>query len=247
MTDWIQGNIVHKTQWTPRLISLRFDADVPPFKAGQFARIGLDINGERSFRSYSFVNAPQERPHEIYFNIVPHGLLSMRLATLEPGDTLWIDKAARGLLILDEIPDVRHLWMIATGTAIGPYLSILKTDEPRKRFEKIVLVHGVRTTDELAYASVISQLLNDHGDKLEFIPVTSRETPFHTLHGRIPPLLANRLLEQRANLSLDPECCHVMLCGNSGMIDGAIEILSGRGLTRHRRREPGRISIESYY
>ena len=128
MTDWLTGTIIERRQWTDDLFSLRFEAPLAEFKAGQFVRIALDIDGERVGRPYSLVNAPHEPFLEIYFNIVKGGPLSPRLAALEPGATLWLSNTANGFMILDEIPEARYLWLLATGTGIGPFLSILKVN-----------------------------------------------------------------------------------------------------------------------
>jgi ferredoxin--NADP+ reductase len=209
--------------------------------------VGLDIDGERVGRPYSFVNAPHEHPAEIYFNIVPAGPLTNRLAMLQAGDRLWVDQTPNGMLTLDELPQAAHLWMLATGTAIGPFLSMLKTDEPWQRFEQVVLVHGVRTPAELAYAWTIAQLQQAHATRMHFIPIVSREHISGALYGRIPGAIDSGQLEACAGLELSPDDSHVMLCGNKGMIDDTRRVLSERGMRKHRRREPGHISTESYY
>lgn len=247
MAELISGRVVAKMLWTPRLVSLQFEADVQPFKAGQFLRVALDIDGERVGKPYSFINAPGERPHEIYFNIIDQGVLSTHLAELEPGDPLLVSQSAHGFLTLDEVPDVDHLWMLATGTAIGPFLSILKTEEPWRRFKKIVLAHGVREIRDMGYQSLVNELLERHPQQLVFIPLLSREQSDTALYGRIPAHIINGKLEQIAGIDISPEHSHVMLCGNSGMINDTIETLGKRGMRRHRRREPGHISSENYF
>lgn len=247
MADWIEGIVVERRAWTPRLISLRIEADLAPFEAGQFVRVGLDIDGQRVGRPYSLVNAPHEPLAEIYFNIVPEGPLSPRLAHLRAGERLWLYRQAYGFLVLSEVPPAQHLWLLATGTAIGPYLSILKTDTPWQRFERIVLVHGVRTHEELAYGHLIDQLVEQHRSTLRYVPVLSREALPDMLHGRIPAQIVSGALESFCNVSLDHHSSHVMLCGNSNMIEDASQILYARGLKKHRRREPGHISTEKYH
>jgi len=247
MAELIPGRVVAKMLWTPRLVSLQFEADVRPFKAGQFLRVALDIDGERIGKPYSFINAPDDRPYEIYFNIIDQGVLSTRLAELEPGDPLLVSQSANGFLTLDEVPDTDHLWMFATGTGIGPFLSILKTDEPWRRFKKIVLVHGVREIKDMGYQSLINELLERHPQQLVFIPLLSREQSSTALYGRIPAHIVNGELERMAAIEIDPAHSHVMLCGNSGMIKDTIELLGKRGMKRHRRREPGHISSENYF
>lgn len=247
MTDWLQGNIVERRQWTDDLFSLRFEAPLAEFKAGQFVRIALDIDGERVGRPYSLVNAPHEPLLEIYFNVVKSGPLTPRLAALEPGDTLWLGNTANGFMIIDEIPEAKHLWLLSTGTGIGPFLSILKTDAPWERFERIVLGHSVGYARELAYRGLIESLLEAHGDQLRYVPWVTRESVPGTLRQRIPATLASGELETHAGILMTPETAHVMLCGNSAMIADVSEELAKRAMHRHRRREPGHVTTEKYH
>jgi ferredoxin--NADP+ reductase len=247
MADIIQGTVIGKREWSPRLISLSFEAEIKPFKAGQFVRVALNIDGEYIGRPYSFVNAPHEKPHEIYFNIVDKGQLTPRLAKLQPGDTLLLGKTANGFLTLDEIPYARHLWLLATGTGIGPFLSILRTDEPWRRFKKIILAHSVSYAGELTYQEIINDLHERYPRQFYYTPLVSREHVSHALHGRIPPNLVSGHLEQHADVPLEAAHSHVMLCGNSGMIEHTTELLVERGMKRHRRREHGQISSEQYF
>ena len=128
MADWVSGRVVSTRQWNDTHFSVSIDADVEDFHAGQFLRFGLDIHDERVGRPYSCVNSPHERPLEIFFNIVPDGPLSGRLAALNAGDNIWVTKKGSGLLTVEQVPKhVKHLWLFSTGTAVGPFLSILKT------------------------------------------------------------------------------------------------------------------------
>jgi ferredoxin--NADP+ reductase len=247
MASWVEGKVASKRQWADHLFSVLIDADIKAFKAGQFTRVALDIDGERVGRPYSYVNAPQERPLEIYFNIVPEGPLSGRLARLDAGDPIYVLESANGYLTLEEVPEARDLWMLATGTAIGPFLSILKSNEAWQRFERIVLVHAVRWTAELAYQEVIKRLETEHAGQLSFIPFVSREPADFALPGRIPAAIADGRLEDRAGLRIDPVSSQVMLCGNSAMINDTTATLEARGLTRNRRRKPGQITTEKYH
>ncbi len=247
MTDWVQGIIAERRQWTEDLFSLRFEADLGEFKAGQFVRIALDIDGERVGRPYSLVNAPHEPMLEIYFNVVKGGPLSPRLAALEAGDTLWLSHQPNGFLILDEVPEARHLWLLATGTGIGPFLSILKTDTPWQRFEKIILGHSVQRADELTYRETIERAHANHGDKFSYIRLVTRETVPESLGLRIPAAIESGALEETAEAALTAETSHVMLCGNSAMITDVSEVLAKRDMRRHRRREPGHITTEKYH
>jgi len=247
MTDWLEGQVVDRQRWTQRLYSLRIEAPVEEFRAGQFTRVALDIDGERVGRPYSLVNAPGERPLEIYFNEVPEGPLSPRLARLEPGDRVWVDRTPRGFFTLDEIPDAGQLWMLSTGTALGVFLSILRTRTPWRRFRDVVLVQGVRRAAELTYADTLAQISTRHPGQFTYVPVLSREDHAEALHGRIPALLAGGGLEEATNLRLSPSHSQIMLCGNQGMIQDATEHLKERGFKRNRRSEPGNITTEKYW
>ena len=247
MTEWVQATVVERRDWNDELISLRFEAPLQPFQAGQFIRVGLDIEGERVGRPYSLVNAPHEDLHEIYFNIVEEGPLSPRLAQLRPGDRLFAVPKPSGFLTLDEVPEARHLWLLATGTALGPFLSILKTATPWERFEHIVLGHSVRRRSELAYQDSIRQLQEKHGAQLHFVPFVTREPCGENLGQRIPTCIESGALEQRTGLELNPEDSHVLLCGNAAMLQDTLAVLEKRGLKRHRRRDPGHVGMEKYH
>ena len=245
--EWLAGVVAQRIAWSERLISLKIAAELPMFRAGQFTRIGLDIGGERVARPYSFVNAPHESLVEIYFTRVAEGPLSPRLAALEAGASLWLHRRASGLMTLDDIPPARDLWLLSTGTGLGPFVSILKTREPWQRFERIVLAHGVRSSQELTHRETINEVQARHPGQLVYAPYTSREVAATALHGRIPDSIADGRLEAYAGLNIAPDTSHVMLCGNAGMIADATRLLEERGLRRHRRREPGQITMEKYH
>ncbi len=247
MKDWVKGRVVAKRQWNHRLYSMQFDAPVADFKAGQFTQVALDIGEERVGRPYSLVNAPQERPLEIYFNAVPEGPLTPRLSDLNPGDEVWIASTASGVFTLDAMPAARDLWLIATGTALGVYLSILRTADPWERFERVLLVHGVRSSDELTYGDTLGALRDAYGDRFGFVPVLSRERREGILHGRIPPLLVSGEVEARAGVAIEAEHSHLMLCGQAEMIKEVRVFLEARDMRRNRRNEPGHYTTEQYH
>jgi len=247
MANWLEGKVIENHQWSQRLFSLRINAPLPEFKAGQFVRVGLEIEGELVARPYSLVNAPHENYLEVYFNIVPEGPLSPKLAELKSGDRVQIAEKASGFLTIEEIPEVKYLWMFATGTGIGPFLSALKTDEPWQRFEKIILAYSVRTKSELAYSELINELVKKHDRQLCFVPCITREQVTDAIQVRIPQSITQGLLESRADVQLSPESSHVMMCGNSSMITEVSELLEKRNMRRHRRREPGHITTEKYH
>jgi ferredoxin/flavodoxin---NADP+ reductase len=238
---WLTGQVVDNRHWTPSLFSLRVEAPQVRFQAGQFVRIALDIEGQRVARAFSFVNAPQDPLLEFYGVIVPEGPLSPRLALLKPGESLYIAPNPAGFLILSEVPDVETLWLVSTGTGIAPFLSILRTETPWKRFRNVVLVHAVRRADELAYGELVRQT------PARYVTFVSRESAPGSLAGRIPAAMADGRLEAAAGLPLTPETSHVMLCGNPQMLKDATAALVARGMRKHRRRAPGHITVESFW
>ncbi len=151
MPKWIEGTVVNQKRWTQNLFTLQVEADVAAFEAGQFAKLALAVEGEMVARPYSFVNAPKERPHEFYYVTLPDGPLTQRLQKMQAGDAIYLAPRPAGFLVLSEIPDAENLWLISTGTGVGPFLSILKTEAPWQRFRNVVLVHAVRYSEELTY------------------------------------------------------------------------------------------------
>lgn len=238
--SWYQGTVVENRQWTDALFSLRVEGVRLGFQAGQFVRIALDVNGQRVARAFSFVNPPQEPTLEFYGVIVPEGPLSPRLARLQVGEPLCVASNPAGFLVLSEVPGADTLWLVATGTGIAPFLSILRTDEPWRRFRRVVLVHAVRHARELAYRETIGRT------PAKYVTLVSREPHPGSLAGRIPAALRDGRLEAAAGVRIG-ERSHFMLCGNPGMLRDTTAALAERGLRKHRRRMPGHITVESFW
>ncbi len=247
MSKWAEGTVVARKHWAGRLYSLQVEAEVAPFQAGQFTKVALAIGGEMVARPYSFVNAPSARPHEFYYVVLPEHPLTPRLCKLEPGDTVYLAPQAAGFLTLNEVPPGEHLWLLASGTALGPFLSILATAATWQRFRRVVLVHAVRRAEELSYQERIRALLERHAGQFAFVPVVSREASDFALSGRIPKAIEDGRLEARAGIKLDAQTSRVMVVGNPAMVADTVQALQQRGLKKHRRRDPGQISVESYW
>jgi ferredoxin--NADP+ reductase len=248
-TQWHEARVLQNRHWTDALFSLRVEGPQLAFEAGQFVRIALDIAGERVARPFSLVNAPQDPVNEFYGIVVPEGPLSPCLARLRPGEGLQIASNPAGFLVLSEVPDARTLWLIATGTGIAPFLSILRTEAPWRRYREVVLVHAVRHARELVYRELIDRLQQDR--KLKYVSFVSREASpalaGGPLAGRIPAAVRDGRLEAAAGLRLAPETSQVMLCGNPDMLKDTTAALAERGMRRHRRRSPGHITVESFW
>jgi len=247
VTAWVEGRIARLHRWTDTLYSLQMQAEIAPFKAGQFTRLALEIDGEMVARPYSFVNGPDNPLLEFYFICIPDGPLTARLIRLEPGDPLFIAPRGAGFFILDEVPAADVLWMLSTGTAIGPFLSILSTAQAWRRYRRIVLVHAVRYLPELTYRDQIDALLAAHPHQLQYIPFVSREPADFAIPGRVTSALENGRLEARAGLTLNADTSQVMICGNPAMVADTQQALEARGMKKNRRREPGQITTEQYW
>ena len=246
MADWLTGKVIKKKQWNDRLFSLQIQCEFGHFEPGQFVRVALDIDGERIARPYSLVNTADDEYLEIYFNIVAEGPLTPKLAELEENDEIFVTDKANGFLTVAEIPESKYLWMLATGTGVGPFLSILKSDDVWQRFEKIILAYSVRDLSELSYQQQISSIKNQHNKQFEFVPFVTREKVEAAMNQRITASLEDGSFEQRVGININ-EDSHIMMCGNSAMISSVTECLQGRGLRKHRRREPGHITTEKYH
>jgi len=248
MTEkWVQGEVVSVKHWTESLYSIKIRAPKVKFIAGQYTKISLNIDNKEVARPYSFVNSPNEPFLEIYSVSVPNGPLSTALQKLKKGDLLNINQNVNGFLILNEIPKVKNIWMLATGTGIGPYLSILKTEDSWKNFEKVILVHAVRYNKELTYKETIKNLEEKYGKRFIYITFVSREKTENSLNGRIPQSINSGLLEKKANIKMVPSNTHIMLCGNPEMLKDTTIELKKIGLKKHRRNSPGHITTENYW
>ena len=251
MSKWVEGKVVDKQLWTDRLVTLRIAAPEVSFVAGQFARLALPApSGAKEpmlGRPYSFVNPPDRAPHEFYFNVLPEGPLSPRLAALATGDPVWLLDRANGFFCATELPDAAALWCLSTGTGLGPFLSILRTEEPWEKFERVVLVHAVRHAADLSYGEVIAAIGSARPGRFGFASLVSREAHRGALPGRIPEAIREGRLEARIGVPLTAGNAHAMLCGNPDMVRDTQAVLEARGMRRHRRREPGHFTVETYW
>lgn len=247
MSDWLEGKVVENIHWHGSLFSLKVEADISSYAAGQFASLALEIDGDRVARPYSFLSAPHEKPLEFYFYTATGGVLSNALFELKAGDSILVKDPANGFFTMAEVPQSRDLWMIGTGTGIAPFLSILKTDEPWQKYENLVLVQGVRTNDDLQYQDVIHGFNDVYGDRFRYQPFVSREAVPGAIQGRIPGAIEDGSLEAAVNLKLAVKDSQIMLCGNPDMVKDAVALLKVRGFAKNLRRKPGHITTENYW
>ena len=251
MSEWVEGRIQTVTHWTETLFSIRVEAALPAYRAGQFTRLALWLPGEegapeRVAHAYSFVNPRAADYHEFYIVLIPGGRLTPALHRLQPGDSLWLAAQASGFLTAEELPDGDTLWLLSTGTAIGPFLSLLAEGALQPRYARVVLAHGVRFGRELNYQTLIRALQQATPDWLTYVPFVSREPWAEGLSGRIPLALADGRLERVVGAALTPAST-VALCGNPQMVRDTLTLLQARGLHKHLRRAPGQICSENYW
>lgn len=247
MTAWADAVVRERLEWAPGLFTLKLDAELEPFEAGQWTNVALVIEGERVMRAYSLVSAPGEPP-ELYLSLVPGGRFTPRLHALRPGDPIEIERKPQGFFTLRWLPEAKELWMVATGTGLAPYLSMLRSGALWSRFERLVIVHGVRERASLSYRDEIERHAASRAGRLTYVPVVSREPESPgVLHGRVTTVLTSGALEAAAGLTLAADRSHVCLCGNPDMIKEMAELCAARGLPRHRQRRPGNVSSESFW
>jgi ferredoxin--NADP+ reductase len=248
--EWHHVTVAQRVAWSPGLVSLVFDAELDPFRPGQFIDVAVDPadrDGARPSRSYSLASAPGEPP-ELFVSLVPGGEITPRLCAAQPGDRLWLRWPAAGVFTLDRLPDARVLWLIATGTGLSPYLSMLRSDTDWRRFERVIVVRGARSAAELAYQDELTRLADASGGRITPIDVVSRDPAAPgALHGRVTTVHASGELEARAREPLTSPDGQVMLCGNPAMVDEMRARLEAAGLERNSPKRPGHFTVEAYW
>ncbi|EZQ10080.1 MULTISPECIES: ferredoxin--NADP reductase [unclassified Acinetobacter] len=240
---------VHR--WTNTLFSFTMTRPAHfKFTAGQFARIGLKVGDDLVVRAYSVVSSPFDETLEFFSIVVPDGAFTSNLQHLKVGDELYLEKIPYGFLTLAryQLPMPNDLWLLATGTGLAPFISMLQDFEVWQKYKNIHLVYSVRTASELAYVDRIQEVADTFGEGhtgFKFVPIITRD-PNAPLHDRLPVLIENRALEKTVGVDFNPQTSHIMLCGNPQMVEDTKEALKARGLTMNRRGE-GNIAVENYW
>jgi ferredoxin--NADP+ reductase len=236
-------------RWTDKLITFRTTRPVNyDFTPGQYARLGLPDGDSMIWRAYSITSTPGEDTLEFYGIVVEGGQFTGRLDLLKVGDPIWVDRQVFGFMTESRFADGEALWMLATGTGIGPFISILRDRTAWQRWRHLVLVHCVRRPDELAYRDELAELASSaEAGRLRLLQLVTREAGVGHLHGRITTLLQDGALERAAGLPLNAEQSRVMLCGNPAMIEETRKLLHERGMRPVRRALPGQFVTENYW
>lgn len=253
MPTWCNATITRKKVWTEGLFTITIEApDVQPFEPGQFLQLGVYREGQPQTREH-IINRPYSvaSPHgkelEFFIVEVPDGELTPRLKNLNVGDRLLVNDRGAGRFTLKKSPDAKHLWLIATGTGLAPYVAMLRTKQPWQRYEKIVLVHGVRKHADLAYTEELSAYRTKYPGRFELVQSLTRESAEGTLRGRIPELVSSGQLEKVADCELSVQDSAVLLCGNPAMLESMETLLGERRMSHHRSKTPGQIVLERYW
>jgi ferredoxin--NADP+ reductase len=210
------------------------------FENGEFVTIGLKREGKLVARAYSIVSTADHSHLEFLSIHVPDGPLTSQLAHIRPGDSVWVNSKATGSLTLNHVLPGRTLYMLATGTGLAPFMSLIRDPELYVRYKNVVLVHSVRTVAELAYRDEIEGL---NTAQLFYVPTVTRE-PFATSE-RGGDLFRTGVLSQRLGLDApDPEQDRVMICGNPEMTRELTQHLKGTGWTLTNHRGIGNFTTE---
>lgn len=254
MSNLHRERVLSVHHWTDNLFTFTTTRDPAlRFKNGQFVMIGLPVEGKPLLRAYSIASANYEETLEFFSIKVQNGPLTSRLQHLKVGDEVIVGRKPTGTLLVDYLVPGRRLYLLATGTGLAPFLSLIKDPETYENYDKVILVHGVRTVAELAYRELIEEELPNNEffgelvlEKLIYYPTVTRE-PFHN-QGRITDLITSGKLF--ADLDLPPlnkEDDRVMLCGSPQLLDDMRVILRERGFEEGSTTEPGDFVIEKAF
>lgn len=250
---WTNETVLTSYSWTPSLFSIRISRDSDfTFSPGQFARIGLCVSGEAvSWRPFSIVSAPWDAYLEFHFAVLPASAFTSQLSLLQPGNQIMVSTRSEGSLSPDRFVAGKDLWMIAGGTGLAPFLSILRDQGIWEQYENLIVVHSVRRAEELTYADEIAEIRRNAAKsgsraKLHYIPVTTRENRPGALSGRITQLIADGILEAHAGIPFDTERSRIMICASSEMIFHLRQLLIRRGFQISYPGSAGQLLFEDY-
>ena len=251
MAQLLREKVTDVHHWTDTLFSFKTTRDPAfRFKSGYFTMIGLEHDGKPLLRAYSMASAHYEDELEFFSIKVPDGPLTSKLQHIQPGDEVLVNSKATGTLVEDNLLPGKNLYLIATGTGLAPFLSIIQDPEIYENFDKVILTHGCRYVDELAYQDIITGHLPNNEyfgelvrQKLIYYPTVTREE-FRTM-GRLTDLMdSNRLTDDIGLPPIDPERDRFMICGSPSMLKDFTAMLDGRGFRESRNGEIAHYVIE---
>ena len=251
MSAFLEEEVLTVHHWTDRLFSFTTTRDPAlRFSNGHFTMIGLRVDGKPLLRAYSIVSANYEEHLEFLSIKVQDGPLTSRLQHIQVGDKIVIGKKPTGTLLIDYLLPGKNLYLLGSGTGLAPFLSVVRDPATYERFEKVIIVHGVREVKELAYRDYLSTELPRHeflGDMVSqqmlYYPTVTRETFEH--QGRITDLIESNRLSQDLGLpDIDPSQDRIMICGSPGLNKDMRAILEARGFKEGSTTTPGDFVVE---
>ncbi len=270
-TRELNAIVVQRIELSPGLIKLRIVPDgweLPEFKPGQFATLGVPGTFARSpiateeesppkdldkyvMRAYSIASSSKKREFsELYIGLVQSGSLSARLFNLKTGDKLYCGPKFKGMFTLSQVPEDFNAVLIATGTGVAPYMSMIRSEIALHLNRKLAVFHGAYHSVDLGYHSELSTLA-DMSDDFLYIPTLSHAkeelTPWSGENGFVQKLWEDGHLEKAWGSRPTPENTNVFLCGNPFMINDMTTLLEADGFTRHTKRQHGTFHVEQYY
>lgn len=220
------------------------------FSAGQFSRLGFHQENGYVWRAYSVMSPEYAENLEYIAVLIPNGPMSQKLAQLQAGDHILLDKTATGFLLPDRFADGEELVMLATGSGIAPFLSQIQQAELWTRFKRIIITHCVRQENDLIFSDLINDLSNHplvgkFAKNLCYLPIVTGEKITGILHHRLPELLRNGSLAAAAQTEFSANKTRFMICGNPQMVQDTFQELLKMGFAMHRNRLPGQILMEN--
>jgi ferredoxin--NADP+ reductase len=254
MSAFYREKVLSVRHWTDTLFSFTATRDSGfRFQNGQFAMIGLEIDGRPLMRAYSMASANHEEALEFFSIKVADGPLTSRLQKIREGDTILVGRKATGTLVSDNLIPGKRLLLLSTGTGLAPFASLIKDPEVYEQFETIVLVHGCRQVSELAYGEeLVAKLRDDElfgpllSEKLLYYPTVTRE-PFRN-RGRITDLITSKqLFDDIGQPALDIETDRIMMCGSPAMLEELRVMFEARGFAEGNNSGPGHFVIEKAF
>jgi ferredoxin--NADP+ reductase len=251
MSAFLEERVLSVHHWTDRLFTFTTTRDPSlRFSNGHFTMIGLRLNGKPLLRAYSIASPNYEEHLEFLSIKVEEGPLTSHLQHIQVGDTIVVGKKPTGTLLIDYLTPAKRLYLLSTGTGLAPFLSIIRDPETYEKFETVVVVHGVRQVDELAYHELIVDHLPQHeflgdmiGQQLRYYPTVTRET--YRNMGRVTALIeSGKLFTDLALPPMNPAEDRVMLCGSPGMLNDLKHMLETQGFAEGNTSTPGDFVIE---
>jgi ferredoxin--NADP+ reductase len=254
MSNILRETVLEVHHWTENLFTLKTTRD-PGFRfdSGEFAMMGLEVDGRPLLRAYSVVSAPYDEQLEFLSIKVPNGPLTSRLQHVKPGDTILVNRKATGTLLLHNLEPGKSLWLLSTGTGLAPFLSIIKDPTVYERFDRVILTHTVRHKNELLCGEKALEDLKQNeyigelaAEKLIYYPTVTRE-PFQN-EGRITDLIRSGKVFTDLGLEpLNPADDRVMICGNPHMTAELTKYMEDQGFEMGANNKPGTFVIEKAF